>query len=86
MAWPGAVGQLAGSPTIWPQRAKEYDKKGSVGMNRSIIDRTMRGGSRSKNTAQPMQRPSIGSWPEWFAIRSTRPSGMFSMPWTSQRK
>ena len=48
--------------------------------------RMMRGGSASMNMAAPISAPSMGTWPEWFAMRSTRPVGTFSTPNTSLRK
>jgi len=67
-------------------REKKTDTYGSVGAQRSTMDRSARGGLASMSAATPIIAASKGSCPEWFPMRRTRPAGRFSSPRVSTRK
>ncbi len=73
-------------PTTCPTRANRSETNGSVCVHFSTIARMKRGGSTSMKSDAPMSAASIGTWPEWFEMSSTRPAGTCSLPKISVRK
>jgi hypothetical protein len=65
---------------------KNVETKGTVGDHLCTIERTMRGGDRSRKAVATMAMPSSGTCPELLATMSALPLGMFSTPIDSARK
>ncbi len=77
--------QFLRTPTTEPVRTMTSFTNGTVGSQYSPMPRMMRGGSASKNVAQPIMAASIAIWPAWFEMRRQRPCGRFRMPCVSTR-